>query len=349
MQYSKQYVLVILSLFSISAMAQNSTKPKSKPRQKSDQIQPYKRQSPAIENSDEFSSNKTETKKSNAVRTYYFFQPGAKRSAITLTPYYSTYSTETGIGGFRFQTVKYTETVALLSYEFGLTSNHTVGLNLSFGSSELKYAYETNPPPEETEKESGLGDIVLLYKGLYPMKKMSLIYGLNFNYSGTKTSATSTVTGTRNSGGMSFAPMVGVQYKFTPGSVVGAKLNYLFKMERSMTSSATGANVAIKETGGSQYLLTAFYEKQFGKFFLTPYVGFGNAGDVTTTPAGGTAVATKGYTIIPFGFDSLYQMSKNLQLGIYYHGDNHGAYTSGTLEVLSFTQHQIGLFGRFLF
>ncbi len=240
---------------------------------------------------------------------------------------------------------------AVISYYYCLTSNHTGGLNLSYGNSETKYTYETNPPPDESKKETGLGDIGLTYKGFMPMRSMSLIYGLNFNYSGKKTIATADVSGTRNSGGMSFEPQVGIQYKLSTSNVLGAKLNYLFKMSRTSTLATSTVTTELTETGGSKYLLTLFYEKQFGKFFLTPYAGFGSVGEVTTTPAtaGSVSYSTKAYTVIPFGFDGLYQMSRNLHLGGFYHGENHGAYTIDTLEVLSYLQHQFGFMGRFLF
>ncbi len=146
MMLANRCVVVVICFFSVFATAQDSFEsvdenPAPPSRQKKQnrnqsQIQPYQRKTPSSDS--EGTSGKVATKKSSGVRTYYFFQPGAKRSAVTIAPSYSMYSTETGIGGFRFQTVKFTEMAAVISYDYGLTSNHTVGLNLSYGNSETK-------------------------------------------------------------------------------------------------------------------------------------------------------------------------------------------------------------------
>jgi hypothetical protein len=306
--------------------------------------QPSQTQNHSSATTDEF-GNKPKAK-DTVVRTQYFYQPGAMKSAITLSPYYSLFSTETGVGGFRFQTVKYTEMVAQLTYQFGLTRNQTLGLGLTYGNAETKYTYDTNPPPEETHKETGLGDIQAIYQGLLPMHGMSLFYGLNFNYSGKKKVADATNSGDRTTGGMSFEPALGLQYRLFPTNILGAKLSYLYKMDRTMTP-ATGTDT--KDTGGNIYRLQVFYEKEWGKLSLTPFAGYGNQGDTTTTAVDGTTIVTKGQTLIPFGIDIMYLLSKNLQFGGYYHGENRSAYTYSTLDILSYTIHQVGLAARFVF
>ncbi|MCC6278150.1 MAG: hypothetical protein IT289_09580 [Oligoflexia bacterium] len=322
---------------------------------------------------------------SQAIRSQAHFQPWAGRHVVTAKFLYEMSSTNVGTesvsGTLQYYEMKHSDMAGEVTYEYGITPNYSAGLTLNYGMGEDTITYDPTyvtlgAEVNGAKKSSGLGELVIFGKGLHPMKSWSLIYGLNFAWSGDKevgSIATGhTTTGNRSFGGMAIEPYAGGQFKLGKKHTVGAKLGYRNNMNRKIKGqsgqSSSDITTDFSVTGGNRITFTAFYETYFGKMYLDPYLGYSmiseetGTGTITAASNAGlvgsniaSAKASRG--VIFFGADLITYQSKTFHWGGGYRMSMYPvtAYSEGLVgsptryQIQSFSEHQINLFGRFVF
>ena len=191
--------------------------------------------------------------------------------------------------------------------EYGVTRNIAVRVRTSYGNSSIETKY-TIPSTNTTYKASGLGDVELGGKVLYPIQSflVSADLGLGISFGNAK-AAESGQEGNRYSGGLSLNPTIGGAAYLGRAGFLGALLGYRFKFERSET--AVSGQTA-KLTGGNQLIPQIFYEFQHQNFFLAPSLSYIVTDDLKRTLNGPQAT---------FVYDSIFAMA--LKGGIYINPD----------------------------
>lgn len=236
----------------------------------------------------------------------FWYQPKGGQNAVKLEVATSAPKIElkAASGGTKLADLELIASPLLLSYEYGLNEKNSLGAYLNFGTSNVKTSTVGGATSES--KYSGMSDIHVTYKGNLDG---ALHYGADLGLGmSKKKEATATKDGDNANGGLSLEPYVG----YNMGNY-GVKLAYLLNMERTSTDQGT-PEVESKTTGGNVLTLTPYYELNYGPGAVDFYLAYASHGDSTTTPTGGTASTSLGYTSMTLGARGNYDVASSVSL-----------------------------------
>lgn len=171
--------------------------------------------------------------------------------------------------------------------EYGVTRNIAVRARSSYGSITNDNKITSIGAQSSTDKASGLGDIELGGKVLYPVQSflVSGDLGLSFSFGDQKTAETGR-EGNRYSGGMALNPTIGGAVYLGRAGFLGGLISYRFKFERT---SALPSGATAKLTGGNEIIPQFFYEYQQQDFFISPSISYIVTDDLKSNVNGPTS------------------------------------------------------------
>ncbi|ASD64788.1 outer membrane beta-barrel protein [Bdellovibrio bacteriovorus] len=226
----------------------------------------------------------------NAADNEFFFQSKAGQSDVTAR--LGLVSTATEAKGASEET-KYTGFVTGVAYEYGINDQFAVEGALAFTSIE-----DDSTPKNKT---TGLQDPTVTLKGNSAMGASTLRYGLGIGLALQK-ATTDGDESSAASGGFSFNPYVGMDTE-AAGGVIGGRLNYTYKMERTTDVEGFGD---VKTKGGNVMGLSAFYETKVTDITFGGALNYVSTAE-TENENGGTAIDSyntlglSAYSVMPMG------------------------------------------------
>ncbi|XGC81066.1 hypothetical protein ACES2L_01055 [Bdellovibrio bacteriovorus] len=146
-----------------------------------------------------------------------------------------------------------------IAYEYGINEMWAVELGINYMTTNTEFG------PTES-KMSGLMNPELLFKGTSAMGWGNLHFGVlaEFAFENRKV-ATTTDDGNFSTGGHAIKPYVGAAMGIGTGGILGARLSYEYKFERTVEDAA-GAET--KEKDGHELGISVFYEHMMADVLL---------------------------------------------------------------------------------
>ena len=202
-----------------------------------------------------------------------------------------------------------------LSIAHGFSTNWAGAVQVSYSSVTADTGTSTATPYKF--KSSGIHDILLAGSNTTPLDGFALYYGGILGISPGKRKVSSiTSTGNEYSGGFSLQPYVGISTPINSQNIVGAKLDFNYKLKRDLEYS-DGTTATVK--GGHETAATAFYEFHSGQGVISPQLGISKTASETTTSAG-TDSSSDALTSIVYKLEGDVFLTPAFKIGISWSG-----------------------------
>lgn len=226
----------------------------------------------------------------NAADNEFFFQSKAGQSDLTAR--LGLVSTATKSDGAADET-KHTGFITGVAYEYGINDQFSIEGALAFTSVE-----DDSTPKNKT---TGLQDPTVTLKGNSAMGASTLRYGLGVGL-GLQKAKVDGNAASAASGGFSFNPYVGMDTE-AAGGVIGGRLNYTYKMERTTDVEGFGD---VKTKGGNTMGLSAFYETKVTDITFGGALNYVSAAeseneDGSTATDSYNTLGLSAYSVMPMG------------------------------------------------
>jgi len=266
-----------------------------------------------------------------------YWQPSEGQSAVEVGLGYKMYTGKENTSGSTTTKTNESSLMVPLSYNYGLTADHSLGLSTTYETETVK-----NDPATVDQKRTGLHDLSIDSKNYSVLDGGSLLYGVSLGFSSGKAKLPNGSTeGTWSSGGMSIPLYVGYQGN-TGSGYWGAVLGYVFRMEQTYDFGTD-----IKFKNNNSLGLNLFYEGDSEANYWLVHLGYKSTSDATTDPNVGTL---KFASSIPFGFEYGWLMG-NMRLAAAYDGEDFMEVDNGALagKDKSYLAHTLSVKGRWTF
>lgn len=262
------------------------------------------------------------------IKNYYFWHPPRGHATTKLSTSYaeSKYDLK-NLGGFSYGSATLKNRSENFEFQFGVSDSIAFGIEISPSGKQTAEVTPTSSPKTATQT-SGVGDLFLnlLVDSDHP--SYSFIYGLQVGIpmAGAKmpratlnsTAQVAALEGNNSSGGPSAALFLGYANKLSLRSFAGSKISYKYKFQRAI--DAQDGTTTIR-TGGSELLVSGFYESHHGSFFYVPQVELTVTDASYDTNSGKNSTSERAISIqgaLDLGYRLSKSLSSALKLGYLY-------------------------------
>lgn len=226
-------------------------------------------------------------------KTEYFFRPDGGKQALELKYRMNVLPAKVAVGTVETD-VKQEINDFYFTYAYGLSDNHTLGVETFFGSNKMTFG-TTNHTAD------GMGDLHLFYKGFAGMWYYGADLGLNMGKIGYD--ETSGFVDNRSSGGMSLKASAGLLMT-SEALNYGADLSYMLPFERQQDDAD-----ATKYTGGNTLRLAPFIEYNWGMGFVGAELAYTMIDDTTEKDNNGET-KNKGESYLSLALNGSYDFNE---------------------------------------
>jgi hypothetical protein len=152
-----------------------------------------------------------------------------------------------------------------LSYYYGVVEGHSIGAEVSYLSQTITAS--ATGFTDIKQKNKGLTNPVLKYKGLFETEAISLFGQLGYKFGIEKEKYNSTDSeGNSADGQNSILLNVGVYAPVNADMTLGGFINYEKANDGEKTITASGIDSTLKTSGGGSTLVAAFFELQSNEY-----------------------------------------------------------------------------------